>query len=191
MNLVCSSGESAAKPIPRPESAAGFLSRCRAAIRNRQRQRAASSAAQCSRRQTAFGASRRRSWPSCRATLLTPRRTAPRRARRFVRIVRASTGSGLRDSSLEEAGFELRVPLPDKRRSDMHHRITWAGAPWPNGSGTDSGDGPELRIRFLQRRESPNHPFDWVRRPISRTACRSWQRVGRCRAPRRRIRSAS
>jgi hypothetical protein len=35
---------------------------------------------------------------------------------------RAAVGTdGLHDSPLEGAGFELRVPLPEKRRSDTHH----------------------------------------------------------------------
>src|SRR5215467_9105322 len=39
---------------------------------------------------------------------------------------------GLHDSSLEGTGFELRVPLPEKRRSDTHHSIR-TRAPWPAG----------------------------------------------------------
>ena len=50
----------------------------------------------------------------------TPRPRRLKRNRKFV------------DSPLEGSGFELRVPLPEKRRSDTHHSIR-TGAPWPAG----------------------------------------------------------
>src|SRR5262249_40644524 len=97
-------------------------------------------------------------WAGCAEGLVTHTRNRRGPGNSSLRWTRRRKG----------AGFELRVPLPEKRRSDTHHSITWTGAPWPAG------------VAATRRGTRGSNPFPSLQERVERTSITRAQLDGAC-----------